>query len=94
MQIHSLSTENKIEIPRVTHRGFAICEFVCIINGLEVDQDGEDVGPAIVVNHLFRAIRIKTNTETWGMRGYSIDEVKKQIDNNLGVQRYVMGIPF
>lgn len=40
----------------------------------------------LVVDKLYRAIRIKTDEE-WLIRGYSADEVKQQINGNLGEVR-------
>jgi hypothetical protein len=100
---HQLSTAGTLEVYVTTHRGFAIYEFINVIKTFEVDEcycpDPSDYGRIpgrhiLVVNRLYRAVRIKTGDETWGMRGYSVDEIKSQINNNLGVQRYVMGIPF
>lgn len=92
---HQLSTEGNLEVYVTTHRGFGIYEFINVIKTFEVDECYcPDRRHILVVNRLYRAVRIKTGDETWGVRGYSVDEVKSQIDNNLGDQRYVMGIPF
>ena|SRR5208282_3744173 len=90
------STEGEVEVISGQHRGFAIVEFVNINKVYEVGPDycpdPDDGGRipgryTLVIDRLYRAVRSKNGEEKWLVRGYSVDEVKQQINANIGKVR-------
>jgi hypothetical protein len=99
MRINSdqLTTEGELEVCVAYHRGFAINEFIWVIRAFQPNPDycpdpdnfctGTPGHWALVTHRLYRAIRIKNGEETWNLRGYSVEQIKEQINYNLGQVR-------